>query len=167
MLATRSRLSRSPTSSRASQSPALSGTSAQLVAIPASEVYAESGIPIISAAATDPFAYRSRSQNCLPNLRPRRSAGDRRRPPHHRSKLGTKIAIVNDKSTYRRGTCRRPEEIHQRQRRDRSRLRYRYPGRQRFLDLISKLKQANVDLVFMPAISRKAAFSSGRRENRD
>ncbi len=54
------------------------------VTIPASEVYQENGILAITPAATNPEGHRAQHVEHVPHLRPRRSAGRRRRQHHRR-----------------------------------------------------------------------------------
>lgn len=116
--------------------------------IPASEVYAEAAIPIISAASTGPLF----TDRGLPNVFRTCGRDDQQATIAAEAivarKLGTKIAIIHDKSTYGQGLA---EGV-------RTNLNAKgvtevvfdtvTQGDKDFSTLISKLKQANVDLVF-------------------
>ena len=116
--------------------------------IPASEVYAESGIPIISAASTGPlFTDRGLAnvfRTCGRDDQQATVAAD----AIIARKLGTKIAIIHDKSTYGQGLAEGVKKNLNDKGVKETVLDTVTQGDKDFSTLISKLKQANVDLVF-------------------
>lgn len=116
--------------------------------IPASEVYAETGIPMISAASTGPLltdrgltnVFRTCGRDDQQVIVAGNAIIDR--------KLGTKIGIVNDKSTIGVGLAEGLKKFLN----DKGVTEAVYDtvtqGDKDFSTIISKLKQANVDLVY-------------------
>jgi branched-chain amino acid transport system substrate-binding protein len=116
--------------------------------IPASEVYAESGIPIISAASTGPLftdrglknVFRTCGRDDQQVIVAGNSIIDR--------KLGTRIAIVHDKSTIGVGLAEGLKSFLNSKGVTEAVFDTVTQGDKDFSTIISKLKQANVDLVY-------------------
>ena len=80
------------------------------VSIPASAVYNQAGIPMISGSATNPEADRAGLQDHLPHGRPRRPAGSGDRAvPRPRMKV-KKVAIADDATAYGEGLANEVEK---------------------------------------------------------
>lgn len=116
--------------------------------IPASDVYAESGIPMISPASTNPLLTdRGLKTVFRTSGRDDQQAGIAAAAIVDK-KLGTRIAIIHDKSTYGQGLAEGVKKGIN----DKGLTEVVFDtvtqGDKDFSTLISKLKQANVDLVF-------------------
>ncbi|MGO4560074.1 ABC transporter substrate-binding protein [Mesorhizobium sp. 2RAF21] len=116
--------------------------------IPASDVYAESGIPMISAASTNPLLTdRGLTTVFRTSGRDDQQAGVAAAAIVDK-KLGTKVAIVHDKSTYGQGLAEGVKKGLNEKGVTEVVFDTVTQGDKDFSTLISKLKQANVDLVF-------------------
>ncbi|VVP73276.1 Leucine-specific-binding protein [Pseudomonas fluorescens] len=117
-------------------------------AIPASEIYADAEIPMIASAASSPIITERGLQNVFRTSGRDDLSAVVAYEAIIKRKLGTRIAIINDKSTYGRGLAENvkagitaaglqvvvDDTLTQ--------------GEKDFSTLVSKLKLANVDLVF-------------------
>jgi len=117
-------------------------------AIPASEIYADAGIPMIASAASSPTI----TERGLPNVFRTSGRDDLSAVVAYnaiiKQKLGTKIAIINDKSTYGRGLADNVKAGLNAAGVQEVVFDSLTQGEKDFSTLISKLKFANVDLVF-------------------
>jgi branched-chain amino acid transport system substrate-binding protein len=116
--------------------------------IPASEVYAEAGIPQISPGSTNPTFTERGLQNVFRTCGRDDQQSGIAAAAIIDKKLGTKVAVIDDKSTYGKGLA------------DGVRAALKAKGMPEVVDdtvtqgdkdfstLISKLKAANVDMIF-------------------
>lgn len=127
-------------------------------AIPASEIYADAEIPMIASAASSPIITERGLQNVFRTSGRDDLSAVVAYEAIIKRKLGTRIAIINDKSTYGRGLAENvkagitaaglqvvvDDTLTQ--------------GEKDFSTLVSKLKLANVDLVFFGGYFAEGGF---------
>lgn len=116
--------------------------------IPASEVYAEAGVPMISPASTNPTL----TDRGLTTVFRTSGRDDQQAAVAAdaivKGKLGTKIAIIHDKSTYGKGLADGVKQGINKAGLTEVVYDSLTQGEKDFSTLISKLKSSNADLVF-------------------
>ena len=128
--------------------------------IPASKVYAEEGILQISPASTNPKYHRRGQLEHVPRLRPRRPAGQgRRRLPGQDTSRARRSRSCNDNSAYGKGLADETKKALNAGGRDRRRCSPpTRPARRTTRALVSRLKQAGVDVIYVGGYHTEAGL---------
>ena len=153
-----SRRSRSPTSWSTTEVKFVAGHFCSGSSIPASAVYNEEGILQISPASTNPEAHRAGLRQRLPHLRPGRCPGHLRRQLRGRQPDRQKVAILHDKTAYGKGLA----DEFKKQLNSRGVTEVMYEaitaGDKDFTALITKMKEAGVDLIYLGGYHTEAGL---------
>ena len=117
--------------------------------IPASKVYTEEGILQITPASTNPKFTDEGSLEHVPHLRARRPAGQGCRRTHSPpSSRASKVAILNDNSTYGKGIADETKKAMNSRGKQEVLYQAYMPGEKDYSALVSRLKQAGIEVVY-------------------